>query len=210
MLCDKVVDRHSSNLKAERFLEHRKLEAGQQTWSKHVQKCEVHIVSQSNTSATNLLTDDISGMLSLAMAQQSSGALKMLRGIVAEVLQENLEIVYQTPPQGRLRTRREEIYNLFLPVQEDRRGFQQNVMRRYVLSNTLNGDLAEARVQHYCPFGCCLNEAETVQKLSTFTAWALAPCTSASRLDLQLCMPWDFSFIVGFLLLSRKCREPMQ
>ena len=169
------MDRYSANGKAERAIQHQDV-----SWGKYVQKCEIHIVSQSNSFAMGLCQDDVSGLLSLALSQQGSGVLKTLRDILASVLEEHLEIHYNNPPEGHISKHRENIFDLYLPIPETVRhagkSTSQIVQRRYILGAMLNGDLEdETTVTHFCPYGCCADAQETQSKLATFVCWALLP-----------------------------------
>lgn len=169
-----VVDRFSSNGKAERAIQRQDV-----SWGKHVQKCEIHIVSQSNSYAMNLLRDDVSGLLSLSLAQQGSGVLKTLRDILASVLDDYTEIYYENPPLGHTK-HREDVFSLYLPIPETVRhvgkSTSQVLQRRYILSCMLNGDLQDTnKVAHYCVYGCCQDAEETRSKMVDFVCWALLP-----------------------------------
>ena len=114
------------------------------------------------------------------MGQQGSGVLRTLQGLLSDILVAELELFYETPPEGP-RALREECYDLYLPVPPDPEAAgvastAQNVQRRYVLSKMLNGDITdESCVQHYCQYGCCLDYNETLHKLRKFVSWALLP-----------------------------------
>ena len=157
------------------MLQYRQLEQEKTPRPKHVHACEVHIVAQSNSSATNLMSGDISGMLSLALSQQSSGALQNLQAVLIDVFQENLQICYEAPPLGPAAAHREEIYDLFLPLKQDSPHNQRNALRRYILSHTLNCDIASPDIVHCCGYGCCSSEQDTWVKFAKFTVWALIP-----------------------------------
>ena len=176
-----VADRHASNAKAERALQHRDLANGYHMWPKFAQKCEVHIISQSSCSATNICTDDISGAISTALSQQGSGVLRTLQALLADVLTEELQVVYDVPPETHQRLR-EECYDLYLPLSLDSveagavAGGARVVQRRYILSRMLNGDISDdSCVWHFCQYNCCLDFDHTVQKMRDFVAWALCP-----------------------------------
>ena len=168
------MDRHSSNLKAERVLQHRELEEGEPKTSKHVQKCEAHIMSQCSCSMNDLLSADISGMLSVAMSQQGSGALQSLQAMLTELLLDSLQICYEGPPRDFVRLRTE-LHDLLLPLQQaPGRSLRETLCRRHVLATMLNGDLNSDTVTHYCGFNCCASVEQTQAKMR-LVAWALLP-----------------------------------
>ena len=168
------MDRHSSNLKAERVLQHRELEEGEPKTSKHVQKCEAHIMSQCSCSMNDLLSADISGMLSVAMSQQGSGALQSLQAMLTELLLDSLQICYEGPPRDFVRLRTE-LHDLLLPLQQaPGRSLRTTLCRRHVLATMLNGDLNSDTVTHYCGFNCCASVEQTQAKMR-LVAWALLP-----------------------------------
>ena len=170
-----MVDRYAANFAAERALQREDM-----SWGKFTQKCEIHIVHQSNSYAMNLCKNDISGLLSLALSQYGSGVLRTLRDLLASVLEDHLHVCSDDPPKGKVEAHREETYRLFLPLPTNVRDVgattSQVVQRRYVLSTMLNGDLTdEEYVYHFCPYGCCADETETRFKMSMFVCWALIP-----------------------------------
>ena len=175
VLATEVVDRHPSNFKAEKVLQYRRLEQDMDPWPKHVHACEIHIAAQSNASATNLMSSDISGMTSLAMSQQTSGALKKLRDVLVDVFRESLQISYEAPPSGAAAAHREAVYELLLPVTEESPHNQRNALRRYILNHTLNSDIASKDIVHCCGYACCQNEQDTWLKFCNFAVWALIP-----------------------------------
>lgn len=169
------MDRFASNAKAERYLHHKR-----PSWGSFLQKCEVHIAAQSNVCTMSYFEADISGLLSLALAQQGPGVLRKLRDMLAAVLAEQVQILHEVPPGGEVELYREQVYDLYLPLPEKARhitnGTSAIAQRRYILSCMLNSDIQDANnMVHCCPYGCCKNEEETHQKMAQFVTVALIP-----------------------------------
>ena len=181
-LClSEVVDRCGANLRAERALAYRALERGEHSGS-FTQRCEVHIIFQSNKAAMDVMQADLSGLISVAMSQQGSGTLSTLRKILGELIVEELEISYAMPPRGGIASHRESIHALFLPqparaedTLKKSSGSVLTLQRRLVLNAMCNGDLSSPTVQHYCSYGCCSSVQETEMRFSILVPWALMP-----------------------------------
>ena len=50
-----------------------------------------------------------------------------------------------------------------------------NRKRRFILSSMLNGYINTPNIQHFCPRGCCRNDAETFAYAALFLTWAVVP-----------------------------------
>ena len=172
-----MVDRFGANLKAERATQRKALQ-GEDHWDSFVQKCEIHIVSQSNRAALDVLSKDVSGMLSNALSQQGA-VLRTLQGLLGDLLTEDLDIIHSCPPGGEIARHRAQLHELFLPLDNDPDtcgpGTALTVQRRYILANMLNADLGTEQVRHYCQYQCCSSQENTIYKMRTFVAWALCP-----------------------------------
>ena len=165
------MDRFSGNIKSEKSIQHDDM-----SWQKHIQFCEVHIVSQSNRHALDLLSSDMSGLLSLALSQAGGGALRTMRDILSSTLKDRLEISYTAPPGDTVARHREAVHNLFLPLPKKAdRGGLSTVLRRYVLKTLFNSDLTSSSVTHHCAWGCCSSPEETLEKVTLWGCWALLP-----------------------------------
>ena len=172
-----TVDRYAANFKAEASLLHDVLaaqEEGAPLTSKATLPCDIHRIHQAHSSSFKIVPDDISGLLSASLCQQS-GSLDAWREILCTVLEQRLVIYYDTPPQGLAAQHRTAVLDLFLPVRSEGKGRLQNQRRRFILQNTLNGFIDTKEVAHFCSFGCCRSREETYKKIRKFTVAALLP-----------------------------------
>ena len=180
-----TVDRYAANFKAETSLLHDLIEVepvqqektSPQPMSKLTLPCDVHKMHQAHKAAFSLCNADVSGMMSTSLSQHGVGVLHKLRQILATVLEHRLVIYYGEPPCP---AHREAIYDLYLPVadptsEETVDGQLGHMRRRYILSRTLNGQLHQQEVQHFCGPGCCSSREETLRKLQEYTTLALIP-----------------------------------
>ena len=176
-----MVDRYGANFRAERALAHQAIQDKRNERS-FVQKCEVHIIAQSNKCAMEVLDSDISGMLSMSLCQQGGGTLGTLRAVLGEVIMQQLCVSYEMPPTGRIAKHREAIHDLFLPIPIDPdtgeatgTGAVLAVQRRFILGSLFNGDLESESITHFCPYACCASFETTEMRFRTLAAWALLP-----------------------------------
>ena len=139
-------------------------------------------MAQANRAAMDVLDADISGLLSLSLSQQGSGALGTLRDLLGEIIEERLQIVYDVAPHGEIARRREAVHDLFLPLPADVADATARssssvlvVQRRRVLSCLFNGDLEEPAIVHHCGFGCCHSAEQTLARFRALGTWALLP-----------------------------------
>ena len=138
---------------------------------------DVHRLANCTKLATSALDADISGLISLALAMGAPGSVSTLRQIIAKLLAEECEIIHDLPPRNaEVQAYRENIFNLFLPIQSvhpSRR--KQNKLRRFIIAYFLNGSLHQETLQHYCSYACCNSFEHTVQRMSKYLTWALIP-----------------------------------
>ena len=169
-----TTDRYNANILCEKLL-------AQQSpkWTRVNMFCDVHRLAQAQVQTMNLFQEDTSGILSVALCQRDMGALQKLREILAEILVNNLEVVYGSPPeQPESRTA---LYDLLLPAPTSLTRSQRDsktmvrVQQRYILSSLLNGNLQDHSVTHFCEYGCCQSFDETIFKFRKFCVWALLP-----------------------------------
>lgn len=108
----------------------------------------------------------LSSLLLLLLLQLS---LNILRQIFREKL-----VVRAAYPNPLWKQHRFEVYDLFLPLTgEDK---WKNTKRRFILNHFLNGNLTDPDViEHFCPFGHCLNEEEVRSCFARLVANALIP-----------------------------------
>lgn len=87
-------------------------------------------------------------------------------------------MIRQRPPPSdrRVREYRDELWNLFLPIQHvDPSRSKINCKRRFVLGYYLNDDLSKNEIVHNCLFGCCKDPDMSLQRICHHVAWALCP-----------------------------------
>lgn len=148
----------------------------------------------------SLVESDISGMISCGLCQHGAGDLHTLRGILREVIKEELQICYDMPPKE-CSAHRETVYELFLPWPKQKQQKQRSsacsvAMRRYVLGTMLNGDISdESAIHHYCPMNCCQDERHCLDKMMSWVVWALIPTktpryTRGKWLQQSPCLNW--------------------
>ena len=171
-------DRYSGNEPAERRL------AEELGWTRAPFPCDIHRGARVASLTWSLLDDDVSGVLATAMSQSGGGALAEMRRILASILREKLEIVYDAPPGGSVAAYRQQVYDQFLPLRSKSSGTEkssdkarplQTQKRRFILGATFNADLQSKSIRHFCPYGCCQSADQTRMKFERFATWALLP-----------------------------------
>lgn len=176
-----TVDRYAANFVAERSIQH----DSDETWHRCTVPCNVHRLAQVSTVTAKLMDKDVSGLIATSLSFDSSGALHKLRNILRQIFSEELCIYYSAPPDP---SHRAALYDVLLPVrsasaeeqaQESKRMPRKHdllrLVQRCVLDATLNGNIQEEEVQHFCSFGCCESVEDTLHKFSQYTTWALLP-----------------------------------
>ena len=203
-----TVDRYGANLKAERSILHDSVNSGVGSsgdadseivgssgtgcldsgtgvtgggaWTKYTKACDLHIASQILLKTTALAERDISGLLSTSLSQQGAGVLQALQQCLQDVFRERLVLYYEAPPVGRIREHREQVVDLYLPL-DIKRPSRTVLLRRYILAALFNGNYARHDVvEHYCVWGCCTDFDHTVKKFATFGVWSLL-CAKCPR-----------------------------
>eukprot|EP00435_Cladocopium_sp_Y103_P045770 s2018_g13.t1 len=169
-----TTDRYNANILCEKLLAQQSSK-----WTRVNIFCDVHRLAQAQVQTMNLFQEDTSGILSVALCQRDMGALQKLREILADILVDNLEVVYESPPEQP--ESRAALYDLLLPVPTSLTRSQRDsktmvrVQQRYILSSLLNGDLQSHSVTHFCEYGCCRSFDETILKFRKYCVWALLP-----------------------------------
>lgn len=154
-----ILDRFSANLRAERILEHSSTCRGVTVNF----PCDVHRVAGSATKAYAVAESTVSGLVNLALTMEGAGSTETLRQILRAVFEEELQVIYEEPPEGEVLKHRIAVYNTFLPIPDDEtegplmvKRFHSKVrMRRFVLSQLANSNLESHNIVHFCSFGCC-------------------------------------------------------
>ena len=170
-----TVDRFAANKKCERSLLH----DADASWCKLTQFCNMHIVAQVHLKTTEHVSMDITGLVNTALAQHGAGTMHTLRDILRQIFRDDLTVRYDTPPQGRAKLYREQIFDLYLPLPDHVQDLSQvscrTLIRRCVLGSMLNGSLEQDAITHYCPFGCCDSFENSLDKFSNWVTWCLLP-----------------------------------
>ena len=170
-----TVDRYGANLRCERSILH-----DSEGWSKYTKPCDLHLAAQVLLKTTALAERDVSGLLNTCLSQQGAGVLQELQQCFQEVLRERLVVYYEAPPAGRLQEHRQEVLDLFLPV-DLQQPSRTVLLRRYMISALFNGNYArEDAVEHYCTYGCCRDYDTTVRRFATFGVWSML-CSKCPR-----------------------------
>ena len=170
-------DRYAANTLAEKSLG-----ADDPSWVRGNWYCDSHRVAQVLRCSGQLLPQDVSGMLSCALAMRDMGALVRLRQILREVLLAKLEICYDEPPGGRVQQYRTAIFDKLLPLpqQLNRRSSKDGkvmlrLRQRFVLGQLMNGDLESPSIIHFCRYRCCRDADHTAAKFAHYAVNALLP-----------------------------------
>ena len=165
-----ATDKFSSNLKTERALK-----SEDPSWIKHHCFCSVHRLATAITASNSIFKDDTSGVLSVSLACREVGSAGKLRQILREIFKESLVIrPVAAPNSDELDKYRREVYELYLPLTGEQKF--QNLKRRFVLQHFMNGNIQVASpIEHFCPFGHCVDDAEVRDAFETFVPWALVP-----------------------------------
>lgn len=184
-----VTDRHPSNLKAESFFEsltpktsHRSLHFA----------CDVHKQATALKNTLAIVEPVVSGVLNCGLCMDQTGCVATLRDICQRIFMENLEIVFDNPPEGEVAKHRKEVLNLLCVGDagsshkrgtERATGHQIETKRRFILNYFCNSDLQKDAIIHYCPYSCCPSPQHTMQMFCKHVAYALIPrkCPTLSR-----------------------------
>eukprot|EP00435_Cladocopium_sp_Y103_P038347 s3006_g10.t1 len=139
--------------------------------------CSVHKVATAIAAANSVFADDVAGVLSVALACRDTGSCGKIQRLLADIFQERLVIRPVISPHADVyKQYRDEVYDVFLPIGEAGGDLRyQNLKRRLVLSHFCNGNLQSKDIEHFCPFGHCVDENETKNCFAVYVAWALCP-----------------------------------
>ena len=162
------TDKYSANIKTEKAVK-----SDQPDFVKHHVFCSVHRLATSISAANSLFPDETAGILSVALACREVGAAGKLRDILRQIFQEKL-VVRAAFPNPLWKQHRLEVYDLFLPLAGEAKW--NNAKRRFILNHFLNGNLTDPDIiEHFCPFGHCLNEEEVRSCFARLVPNALIP-----------------------------------
>lgn len=137
--------------------------------------CDIHKL-YSVVKGTLLHCDgDISGVLAVCLSAADAGSVAAMRGVLARVFLERLEVIHDMPPPEH-KEHRDEVFETFLPVCNVTPSKRKlNLKRRFVISYFLTGPLSRQAIQHHCPWGCCPSTEATLKFMVVHLAWALIP-----------------------------------
>ena len=171
-----VIDSFRANLKSERYFEHvaRCTAPDTTQFVSSVYLCDVHKTSNAIKAATSLQDDTMSGLVNLALSMESAGSTDALRRILADIFEEQLVVVYGTPPPEH-EAHRMAVLDSFLPATS-----MKARRRRFIIQSLLNGNISDAEeVQHYCSFTCCASHQQTLSHFQRYLTQALLPSKMA-------------------------------
>ena len=173
-----VADRYSANLVAEREIQRQNPD---QTTG--LIGCSVHKAASSLKFSTNLEAKTISGVVQTGLALESVGSAQKLRQCLQQIFHEELEIVFDMPPEGQVAAYRKELLDLFVSTRAVGASPRINAQRQFVLNQFCNSDLQSPNIVHYCGPGCCSSPETTFQMFLGLVPWALIPskCGLLSR-----------------------------
>ena len=167
------TDRAGANFKAERGLREEGFFPKQMLL--HT-PCDCHKASTCIKYAVLKGEQDTSGLINTGLLLRGdAGAMATLRQVLLSVLLDTMVIDHSEPPASAA-SHRQEMYQLFLPVQHVAPGVaRRNWKRRLILFELFNGDLLSTTPKHFCKIGCCVDEDEFWMKLPGYALWALMP-----------------------------------
>eukprot|EP00438_Fugacium_kawagutii_P029552 Skav201253 [mRNA] locus=scaffold1492:61058:62422:+ [translate_table: standard] len=171
------TDRFSANLSAEQLI---KMSLG---LSSTHGLCQVHKLSASEKSMSQILAGHIGGIVSLSLSMRSAGSVRELQEALFGMLSEELRVCVGAP---QCEAQRRAIYKLFLPDSSEtdtcvgaraaRRGsnpalaFQK---RALVLDHFLNGDISSDAICHWVPV--YRDRGEVLAEMKKYLVPALVP-----------------------------------
>lgn len=128
--------------------------------------CDIHKTSHIAQRVGKLVSFDITGVISIALALQAPGSMRGFRRVLRRQLA--AKVVRLSGSPGALADQhRVAVLDMYCPVHQGR---PRQAMQRFMVEALANGDYSnELEVHHYCR-GCCANEAETkVRFVTVFT-----------------------------------------
>ncbi len=172
-----VLDRFSANFRGERMLK-------KQGVVTNAYPCDVHKVAGSANKGFDVASNTISGLVNVALTHEGAGSTHMLRSLLQQIFMEELEIIFDDPPQGEILRHRKSIYEACIPICDEdgsesatKTPFKmKSRKRRFVLSHLANSDLCAPEIRHYCCYGCCRDPTQTMELFQTVVTDALIPC----------------------------------
>ena len=148
--------------------------------------CDIHRAAIITTKVFDLVKDDVSGLLSLAVCQRGAGAFSKLQDCLAELItsEGRLHIVRACASSSHLSAEatsyRKALLDLCLPVDvlindSFRKGSMAANEQRLYYEAVFNGDVRERRVWHFVGPHAPSDE-DIKRKLRVFGVRALMPC----------------------------------
>ena len=185
-----VIDRHPANLKAENYLKSRNPDSLLSLYT-----CAVHKKAAALKHSMSVADPVVSGIVNVGLSQTGAGSTETLRSVLRSIFMDELQVVYDLPPQD-VSQHRKEVLDLFCPLHvrswefNDKGGepppktlFWKNAKRQMILNYFCNSDLTSDTIVHYCMYSCCDSLSQTMNNFCTYVVWALIPgkCPIFSR-----------------------------
>lgn len=141
---------------------------GNPEWSLLRSVCQVHKSMGVCKQTTNLVQDDITGLLRAMLSISQVGSMREFRQHMENIIDERLEITHEPPPSG-LQGYRAAVLDAFCVLGKG----PQAQWKRYVVPELANGDWTlRGKVVHH-EVGCCKDEAHTRHKFRKYLVPAL-------------------------------------
>ena len=165
-----LCDRYGANIRCAKACQTRDPELAGLVFT-----CDVHKVHSAIKHTLKHVDSAVSGAIHTALATSGGGSLGKLQTILQEVFDQELEIIFDSPPShcGEFH---DQVLNLFCPV-HDSTSFsaQQNLKRQYILRRLCDSDITQSRIVHYCMYNCCPSPEYTRNRFMQEVVWALLP-----------------------------------
>ena len=162
-----VCDRYGANIRVEK-----KFQSQTSSLCGLVFKCRVHKISGAVKHTLNLVDSAVSGLIHTALAVSAAGSVGKLQSILQSIFDQDLEIVFDTPPLH-CQQHRDQVLNLFCPCDTNSLGSFRNAQRQFVLRRMCNSDISQSKIIHFCRYGCCQSPEETKTVFLQQVTWAL-------------------------------------
>ena len=134
-----ATDRFTSMVFTEKWLHHEC-----PFWVTSHSFCSIHRMAGSQGHMCSLVPNDVTGMLSAALATQKAGSSSFMKDCLFDILCERVEIVHG---EATCEEHRNSLYNLFLPLEGD--DLRRHEKQRLMLAKYLNGNVQDrGRIIH--------------------------------------------------------------
>lgn len=211
-----VTDRFSSNIKAEKSIQH---DLKEDYGAKYVllhQLCKTHKLASVQKYTADLCDHHVSGLISTAVSMQTGGSIYALRKALMSIIEERLVIKRESAPGGPCTEHRRQVFDLYLkphPVKHSADTKSRSLLnrtrnrQRVILEFYLNGDLQSNVIEHYT--SRIVSKEQLLQEFNYYVVPALlphrAPVFPRSRwVGADNSLDW-----VGLLLSTHNLFSPM-